>query len=586
MSRIDDENAKRIRTPMDITVSIGAKTPQITLTDTITSGSGYTDSNFDSAIDTDSIPMLRLADLAGSGFSLIDGCVPYDASRAADETGKVGIRTGVGAAMTVHVTSTVEFAAVTIHITSGSGKVTASGKAYTLYERTVIPVNAKTVDLVFTPDSGVRLEICSIVSGMSVQFTNDDIISCTVGLRSDLSMVNPSWGVSEIEVQAYWPEDISTAIANMSDDEPITYSAGYAGDMSEERQFYLSEPAQMDGNVITIKGEDRSAKLDDVTYESFVRSNVHGQGKKEVYSNLSQFVRDSGIVLKKKESDPAKTTNTAKSYIVYQSQSAREAVQMTMNLTSADGFYPRFVDAGIPSLSWSKPSVKWNINEEDIGDEVKTVDRNLAALSADGETKFNSTITLAGKKTVAKDKKITKGQIYTITPNDGNWASWSVTNGSIIYSDASKVKFKATATSKKTTTYVVTKRNGKKYKKKKTVYKPTATVKARHFTISGGSNKVIDSDHRAGTTSSITPSVNGRVYQDSSVIFPNWKALFERDNRTISFTCKGDPRWQPRDILRIHWIDGGYQDITLEEIQISHSEGGTTASVKGRYGII
>lgn len=593
MSKIDEENAKDIRDPMDILITLGSVTPKIKLTDTITAGSGYyTDTNLDEMIDTDAVQMISLYDLSGEGFRVGEPHSFYTASHKGSDDGKYGIRTAEGGSLSLTVSASSEFASVTVHVTAGSGTITSGGKSYKAADKTIIPVNAKNTVLTFQADTGTRLEISSILPGTQLIITPENLISCTVTLRSDLSIVNSSWQVSEIEVSAYYPEDISEAIANMSDDEIITYQAGYEGDLSEIRRFYLSEPAQMSGHVITIKGEDSSAKLEDKTYPAFVAANSAGSGKREIYARLEKFVKDSGISLVHKENSPAKSTENKKRYIAYESQTARDAVQDIMTLGHSGDFYPVFIDAGVPTLRWSKPAVKWTIKEDDIGDETRTVDRNIAKITIDGDIKLNTVLTRDARKTVEKDKKTTKGERYKATPEGGYWSGWSVTNATDIIGDATGVLWEATKTSKKyqkyrIETYKSGKNKGKKHKVKAgTGYKPLTTVTAVRYKVIGGVKSIVDKNHRPGATETVTPKINGKIYQGSSVIFPLWSKLFDRDNRTISFKCKGDPRMQPRDVLRIVWEDGTYQDVTISEISISHENGGTTSTISARYGVI
>ena len=45
--------------------------------------------------------------------------------------------------------------------------------------------------------------------------------------------------------------------------------------------------------------------------------------------------------------------------------SPREHVAAVMNLAHSGTFWPVFVDAGIPSIRWTKPTSKWDIYEAD-----------------------------------------------------------------------------------------------------------------------------------------------------------------------------------------------------------------------------
>lgn len=64
------------------------------------------------------------------------------------------------------------------------------------------------------------------------------------------------------------------------------------------------------------------------------------------------------------------------------------------------------------------------------------------------------------------------------------------------------------------------------------------------------------------------------------------QAPMYRSNVTGSFKWKGDPRLQPRDVGEIKRLDGTYEEITLENITLTHEQGGTSAEITYRKGVI
>lgn len=87
--------------------------------------------------------------------------------------------------------------------------------------------------------------------------------------------------------------------------------------------------------------------------------------------------------------------------------------------------------------------------------------------------------------------------------------------------------------------------------------------------------------------------IHGRIAaktnNDSAVeIYPE-KMLsvpMHRSNITGSFTWKGDPRMQPRDVVEWERLDGTTTPITLENITLIHEGGGTMAEITYREGDI
>lgn len=154
----------------------------------------------------------------------------------------------------------------------------------------------KSVTLTFTPDSGStgRILVRSICAGVQMALTEENITACTVTLRSDLSLDNPTWKESEIEYQVYWPSDIEELLSTLSDNTPLTYSAGYEGDMSPQRKFYLSEKITQADKIVTIKGVDASHQLEkDMAAE--LRTLYSATAASYVYDLLRDVVAGAGI---------------------------------------------------------------------------------------------------------------------------------------------------------------------------------------------------------------------------------------------------------------------------------------------------
>ena len=223
---------------------------------------------------------------------------------------------------------------------------------------------------------------------MCLEFDNNNIVSVSLDLRSDLSIVGGDLPVSAIEIHAYWPDDIAEAISNISDDVPIWYYAGYNGDYSVERHFYLSEPASQVDGLLTIRGEDAASKLADLPAVSKQRFDyTNRNGARGLYNWFVNAIKGAGIKPSYTQPAPAvdgSAENTARTMIIM-GASPREYIQDIMTVGHTGTFWPLFVDAGIPRITWTKPTSKWDIYEEDCGDVTQIVDRNLAKIVSDSE---------------------------------------------------------------------------------------------------------------------------------------------------------------------------------------------------------
>lgn len=613
MSTIDQENAKQIRKPMEVHCGLSAEDPGASLTISNITGQKVGDSSPGTALKATKWDMRKLTDFKEGGFPLTGEAQLLDTSIAASEAdGKLGMRSHVGEGMTFYITANKTIAAVTMACTAGDGTVTAkvgeTTKTYTLQRITVVPVNSTSVSLTIANTGEGRVEIASIVPGISMEWDSSSLVSCIISLRSDLSIQSPSWQVSDIEISAYWKDDISEAISNMNDDVPIWYYAGYPGDYSNVRRFYLSEAAKMEHNTITLKGEDASSKLEDLTIPIELMNVTAKAGKRDLYNRFVRFVEQAGIKLLSKEPAPAYSgTSTAGNICIWTEQSCREHVQNIMNLTHTGDFFPTLVDAGIPVARWKKPSPKWTIYEEDCGDVSRSVERNIARIESEDEDHGMITTVKKGSKwkVLSKDMKVTAGKPVIknyAESNDGWFWTYAVTNQKRRnWSRINSLCFTPKATSVQKTVKLKAKyKSGKKKGQHKTkkVWKNLCTIKGKEVSIGTDRKTLVDSGSRPGCTMKTTPIVYGKIYQGGSWIFPLYSNLFARSNETGQFTFKGDPRMQPRDVFylvpksisKAVWSTMSATQqaayvCTLENITITHEAGGTKAEVTYRKGV-
>jgi hypothetical protein len=593
MPTIDEENRKAIRTPFEVHCGLSGRDTKVDLTFSSITGA-VTDSNASEALDNEHWDMRNLTDLSGGGFPLDGSCSLYDPSLTGSlENGKLGLRSKLGETITVTVNAKTDIAALTIAVTSdAAGTITANGTDYAAGRIVVIPVNGTSITLsAKSLDEASRIEIASITPGITLEFNNENLVSCTLALRSDLSIVSPSWQVSEIEIQAYWPDDISEAISNVGDDVPVWYYSGYEGDYSKVRSFYLSEKASMENNVITIKGEDMSAKLEEKNNISQVLNSTGGNGRKTLYNRFVKFITDSGVRISSRETAPETNSNTSSYTLIFDEQSSREIIADIMNLSHNGSFWPAFVDAGIPSVTWSKPVKKWDIYEEDCGDVVRSVERNIAKIKTDSDYGLLSKAVRSGKLTTLETKNVKANEGYSHNP-DGYWWYLTVSNAKSVLATANRIVWTA---KKSTVSKKVKEKTKKRYKtgKKKgqPIYKTVTKklnqciVKGKEVTLTKEQSAIIHSGKRPGSTVSVDPIAHGKIYSGTTLLYPNYAYLFNRSNITGSFTFKGDPRMQPRDVFSFHRLDGNVETCTIETITLTHESGGTKAEVTYRKGI-
>ncbi len=564
---IDTENAKQIREPMVVTGGISAA-DGIALT---YSASGLV---FQGNISTTTsgISMRQIADLQGSGFPLDGSCILYDSNDSVDDPdlGKMGYRTKIGQGVTVNLTAGSQVTGITIEVTSGEGTVTHAGETYTLAEGyNIVPVaNLTSISLVFTNTSATeRLEIASIYSGVSLVFDNDNIISCELDLRASLTPDNPDWQVSEIEWQIYYPYDIASAVTAIGEDVPLTYRAGYIGDMSTLRRFYVTGVVTQEGNVITIKGVDASNKLNK-NMPAYENSIPYNQRARRLYQFMKTGITKCGIKLRSAESDPPTSVRAGSTYCLIETNTWKEYIAWLMNCMHDSSttstwaqdignkrYWPRFVDAGIPTVKWSYPTAAWTIREEDCGDVVDQYEQQINRV----EYHLNKTSvqSATAPQETAQELDVKAGATYTVDLG-GYYLSLHLSNCRKVYwSKLERIKFQADKTGK-------------------------CKITGRHIWLNEDDAEENFTAARAGIPLEIDYVFNGYPAIDRTVL---GRSILGRSAHIGSFTWHGDPRMQPRDVFTFVRKDGTSVTCTIESIRLKHEGGGTIAEIDYREGV-
>ena len=542
------------------------------------------DPNVSVALDSEEWPARELTDLQGLGFPADGTCEFYDSTLAGSIDGKVGVQTHIGGTGSLRVSSTSEIPALTIY-TEGVGTVTADGTEYELRGVNVIQVNATSIDLTFTSDDAdQRVKVYSIVPGINISWDNDTIISVELDLRSDLSIKDSQWAVSEIEIRAYYPDDISEAVSNIADDVPIWYVAGYAGDMCQQRRFYLSERAEMENNIITIKGHDMSYKLGEKRFSSQVINSTTNNGKRALYSRFVSTIQKAGVILQKGHAFPTYSAGGTGYTLVIKESDADKIVQDIMNLAHKGDFWPTFRDAGIPEVFWHKPTPKWDIYETDCGEVVREADRNVAKITSSDEMGLTSKTNRDAKVQEIQRKNVIALSRYSFSPG-GYWWALSVSGGYDVVVAADKIAWTSAITTYQVTaqTFIIDK-DGRIKEEKKTENVDQCVIKGKALSISPDKTAVTPTPTRAGSVLEISPLVYGEVREGNALVYPDYLTLFERSNITGKFKWKGDPRMQPRDVFNFHRLDGTVEQCTIESIVLRH-DGGTVAEIAYRKGV-
>lgn len=566
MATITQENAKQIRDPMRVHIRFEAGGAS-----SITGYSPTANKSYDATLGDTAMTMRKIADLQDGGFPL-DGTHEWYVDRApGDEFGKLGLRSTAGQPVSVTITSNARLDSITIEST-GTDYIEKGATRYPSTGLDVIPIMANSATLTFYPDDpNGRVFIKYIVPGAIFNITNDNLISCNVALRSNLSADNPTWEESELEVHFYYPYDVSETLAYIQDDWPLTYEAGYSDEMSEVRKFYLSEPGIQEGNLITLHGLDASSLMDEKVVSERDLTDNGVTTVKKLADQMTNWITSAGVVLAKNSNTGGTASSTTNSAILPE-QATRDAVMTFMNLTATlpEEYRFSFVDAGIPTFQLGETYTKvWEIDEEDIAELVFETPRHVnRVVNANADRKFDETFK-ASTKAIDKDLISQNGAIYE--ENFDTYVS-SVLMVEIVIIKSSSLEIPVP------------------FPNFPIFFSPSRGVWKMHqnatyrvlsiypYLISGGANQYTDGTNLPGVPIEMDPPVWGGVkFGDISIFSP--KNLLNRPNQTVQFKFKGDPRMQPRDFLQINRLDGSTYRARMSAIEITHEGGGTMAVV-------
>lgn len=519
----------------------------------------------------------------------------------------------------------------------------SNGRTYTVQgnnkEALLSAVRALTVS------PGARLYIDRITAGPSLQWNNSNLIKCGANLRGVETKANsPELQMSDIGIEAVVPKDIISTVGNLKENSPIWYTAGYHDDLAPIRRFYLSEKISVENIVATVKGYDATKFLDDghLGVVSAAKNGMRaGQmaymiakrcyailSRGLIYNHAAEYARTPVTEIKKQDS-----SDTNKRYMSKDGESRRSTIAAYVNLFHSrtgglnnSGLFIDYVDAGLPTF-WagetpvgeSKLGREWELDYNNVSDFAESEDLGVSEISASvqwpkletndkGEikrTQFYAEVVEQGDK-----KDIDTEEPYTGT----KFREYKTTtvNPEDIWTGTRKRKSKIGVLSFKKghfypSTYEKDHSTGIGYSCMHFTLKSKKTAKQR---LLGVRNVLTSPDTLAGVSGN--PSydegtvryVTGK--EGEAITFPDifysrmlqtrngsnasmWgpllKQIGDRSTKTYKFKYRGNPHWQPRDIIHMS-RNGQVIDMTIDNIVLEHENGGFSTEVTCRGGAI
>lgn len=423
--------------------------------------------------------------------------------------------------------------------------------------------NHLTFPVVINPQGQERIRITRVVVGESFWYDNSSLISCNLQLRAvETKSDNPELQMSEIEIEGYEPEDITDTIGYIGTGYPIYYTAGYPGDMSPVRKFYLGEPIDYDGQTVNIKGYDATYLLDDDFVGLGVNFGAYSDevGMYAYTRRISEMLTAAGVEHQYIEEDLGEFGPDwfADDFFI-EPQPKRSVIAQAVNIFRlSTGYYPfpvNYTDAGIPVLrigtNPAEPVTLENISKPIIiiDPVVKTVNLNLY----DPIVQASSAIETVDVQGAA---------IFDTTDP---YYSFTSASGTITYLSPYSYKLEGNGS------IAVSGRKIELYAAMKSgspLLPMTETTGTNGIEIDLGNNYLFGNYRYEGFHAAL-------------------QYLLQRSNISYEFEYRGDPKLQPRDYIRAD-IDGSgaLVDLTIDTIELKHEGGGTSSTIVARRGFI
>ena len=471
-------------------------------------------------------------------------------------------------------------------------------------------------------------------------WTRDDLISVFLDLRGvETKIDNPELQASTIEVQAYYPgEDINNLYGK---DCQIQYVAGYdngtagvPGDVSRARTFYCNfdkDSLTLKKHVLTIKGTDLVGKVSGENsgkvYQVYASGHYYdGYDHWDVSDALTPYLQDAlrpFLGSDTPASFPELPTLYSRAYnhstgtaddtchrptIFQPRRSKRKIIADIMNIfrgrnaatTVDNNLITRrivFRDAGYPEFGIFENNLAgfqianvegtqyfWDINYSDVADLEMELDNSIKRL------KINNPNVNIGELGLNDGEEIDiKGGTSKILDfsEPVSFAGFTITQGAnltathqVISPYSVKITITGTGTGKGHARYYL--------------------IQDEYETGEDSPNVSIDTGLNGETITLEQPNSglhclygyqirNGveMDFSEMSIIEEGLKVALMDDNlktpKWINFTWRGNPKMQPRDLMRFWKQDGTIDLYEIDNLTLEHRDGGMISKVKALY---
>ena len=552
MATIAEENKKILRRAMDVVVGVDFEYMDAP---TYEFSGYYSGSSKILNADPENITLM---DLSGGGF-LNDG----RAEPLSDET--PGYLSVIGQPMVINLTKP---SGVFSTITTVVGAVDGAFKSW----NTRYYTNTARITI---PASNSRVRIVRLIAGLSLLFNKNALTSCTLQLRGvETKLDNPELQLSEIEftvkeesarLSLYPFANVNEVVAALQEG-TIYYAAGYPGDMSPVRKFYVADVPDITDGQVTIRGEDATRFLPESFPGRLIGNNVmSGGGVRRYVAMLDELLTNAGIEHETANFPNVWPYNNGDAIWVGNDVTPRGLIAQAVNMIRSKEIpfgdvymqiVANYVDAGRPRL-WTNQQQPIKVLDDisrprvDVEPRVKSIKYGNVVADAQGSAKAIETINV-------------KGAVIRTTSDP--YYSFSASSGTI--EKLSPYSYKLTANGSVTVRGVPI----------------DFYVEDSPFIYETGNYYGVDIDlgdfNRVLTTD---------LDESASMTFDSHNAgeLVTRGRVLYTFDYRGDPNLQPRDYIRADVKgNGSLTDMTIDHIEIRHENGGMISTITAREGFI
>lgn len=379
----------------------------------------------------DTVPVVRVMDLSGTGFLNDGGAVPVALSAISGKYGYISEPTNEQGTWTnapnITLLSETEWPALSFKVQDCDGNQQE-------IDFDEITWTSGSCTIAFSEFTELkRMYITAVKLGKTFHFSNDDLVSLTCDLRgvnASLDEGSIELEMSSVDMSAYCGDGADqwmTVFASMDKSSPCRIMMGYDDD-SVTRSFYISEQPSYDvtTKVLTVKMADATQMLDD-NYGGKYIAGTTATIAENYYNTIKDILDGAGVEYTESGTVPTGAGSSVSNLFI-SNDSRRNIIANAVTLFRDDNKLAiTYRDGGIPQLIAGQTNVPvWEINEEDVAELTTDIEYIVRDYSAN----LSSYVASATDEEVANQEGAIAGEEYILEASGPVYSITSATKGS------------------------------------------------------------------------------------------------------------------------------------------------------------